>query len=185
MENTPDLDYFWQKIEVADSFFDRDDAQMTRLLQNCLDELAVHSGILKNSDYHHLKGYSYYSMRPQKLAEAKTEFEEALKLDSSNSYSKLYLGHTYYDQGDYQNAQKQFSDIPENGLPDWLMMKADEMIVCCKFHMSPNTAEQDIQIFLEKYASSYYLDDYPFELSKLLKQKGREPDNEESKYRNG
>jgi tetratricopeptide (TPR) repeat protein len=180
---TLNLDYFWQKVELANSFLNKDDVEMTKLLENCLNELALQPELVMDSDYNHLKGYIYYSMRPQKLSEAKTEFEKSLKLDSSNFHSKLYLGHTYYDLGDYQNAQKQFDSITENSLPDWLMMKADEMVICCKFHTTSKPDEQELQRFLEKYAPSDYLDDYPFELSKLLKQIGISLENEDARYR--
>jgi hypothetical protein len=182
MEKTSNLDYYWQEVERALELLDKDDNQMSQLLENCLRDLALQNNLVEDSDYHHLKGYIYYSFRPQKLIEAKAEFEKALDLDYSNSYSRLYLGHTFYDVGEYQEAQTQFLKIKKNSLPDWLMMKAEEMIVCCKLHLSPITAERDIQDFLQKYVPLDYLDDYPFELSKLLKQRGRNLENEALKY---
>ena len=182
MEKISDLDYFWQKIKEVRRFLNKNDAQMTQLLEDCLSELAAQNNLVKDSDYHHLKGYIYYRMRPQKLSAAKEEFETALELDPSNYHSRLYLGHSFYDSGEYEEAKKQFLKIPENGLPDWLMMKVDEMIVCCKLHLSPDTANQDIQDFLRKYAPLDYLDDYAFELSKLLKLRGRDLEKEALKY---
>lgn len=178
MKNIFNLDYFWKRVEFALSYLDKNDNQMTQLLENCLSELALQENLCKNSDYHHLKGYIYYSMRPQKLNNAREEFEKALELDSSNSHSMLYLGHTLYDLGHYRHALKQFQDIPKNSLPDWLMMKTDEMIVCCIMFLSPSESEKYIQTFLSKYAPIDFLDDFPFELSKLLEQKGRSLKNE-------
>jgi len=55
------------------------------------------------------KGNSYYNSKKYKSAEV--EYRKALELDPTNNYAKFNLGNTYYRQGNYDEAIKQFDAV--------------------------------------------------------------------------
>jgi tetratricopeptide (TPR) repeat protein len=149
-------------------------------LKECLNKLHALPMSTRNSDYYYLEGYAYYLLHPSSLPEAEFCFKKALELDGLNNYARLYLGHCLYDRKDYQLAVDQFLKVDKNYLPDFLKMKVDEMIICCELRCSSSKKKDLLQDFFQQYQPQNYFDDYPFELSKLLKTIGSDIREEES-----
>lgn len=168
------LEHIWRRVDSALELLNKDAAAMNQELRDCLAEIQLIPDALRDSGYYYLCGYINYSMRPQQLAEAASCFQRALNLDPSDSYSRLYLGHCYYDCGSYEMAKECFLAVEKALLPNFLQMKVDEMVLCCElrqFGFSSRLRER-IQLFLREYMLQNFCDDYPFELKKTLNNLG-------------
>ena len=171
------LESIWSKVNDA---LELERGLRTAALQECLRELE--NCVLppeSTSDYLHLLGYMHYFMYPQQLLEAEELFQQALAIDPSNAYARLYLGHCYYDGGEYKKAEETFLLVNKEDLPDFLRMKVDEMILCCRINLSSLEERLgEVRAFINKYSSENYRDDYPFQLRKLLASNGLTLDDE-------
>src|SRR5262249_16236369 len=97
-------------------------------------------------------------MRPQRLDEAEAFLRKSLELNPSNTYSRLYLGHSYYDRGAYKIAKDHFLLVEKADLPEFLQMKVDEMILCSDLRDSASIrgSHREIQDFFKEYAPQNY-----------------------------
>ena len=145
-------------------------------LQSILAELEEISEDKQNDEYFYLKGFINYMKEPSDIPQAKEYFQKALEVNPTESYAKLYLGHCLYDLGSYKEAKYQFSTVDEDGfntnVKDLLQMKVEEMLVCCHVKLTDLDEQSFIEakIIINKYFKLDYLDDYLFNLSKLLKE---------------
>lgn len=145
-------------------------------LENILVELEKISEDKRNEEYYYLKGFINYMKDPSDILQAKVYFQKALEIDPIESYARLYLGHCLYDLGDYKEAEYHFSIVDEDGFnknaKDFLQMKVEEMLVCC--HIKETSLDEqnllEAKKLINKYFKLNYLDDYLFNLSKVLKE---------------
>lgn len=145
-------------------------------LHNILSELEEFSEDKRNDEYFYLKGFIHYMKEPSDISQAKNHFQKALEINPIESYARLYLGHCLYDLGDFKKAEYQFSIVDKDGfnvnVRDFLQMKTEEMLVCC--HIKETGLDEqsysEARKLINKYSKSDYLDDYLFNLSKVLRE---------------
>jgi hypothetical protein len=91
------------------------------------------------------KGYILY-FHPERLSNSKCQAEceqillEAMKLDTNHERAQLYLGHHYYDIGQYHKALACFAGVHGDRLIPLLYIKAKELEAYCRM-----LVEQDLR----------------------------------------
>src|SRR5882724_13050826 len=86
-------------------------------------------------------GYTvYYSLDGEKSCDQDIVMylTECLRLDPNHQFAKLYLGHFYYDKGDFANALSYFQAVDDGYLLStdtlWRRLNLHELILCCNLH---------------------------------------------------
>lgn len=143
-------------------------------LQKILAELGNISEDKRNDEYFYLKGFINYFKEPSDIPQAKHYFQKALEINPIESYARSYLGYCLYDLGEYKEAEYNFSIIDEEGfnadVRDYLQMKVEEMLVCCRIKLTDldESSFSEARKIINKYFKSDFLDDYLFNLNKVL-----------------
>ena len=100
-----------------------------------------------NSDLHHALGLTWYH-EPAWSDEARQSvvhcFRKALELESGHQFASLYLGHFYFDEGQYEEALDFFSRADESYFENlgqhWRVLKNRELVLCCRLYLKLNEA---------------------------------------------
>ena len=92
---------------------------------------------------------------------AKTEeyLLAAHRLDPDHQFARLYLGHYYYDTGQYQKALEYFASVDEQYFislgQQWRVLKLHELILCCRMFLGdPKLTESDFEALKKEYLST-------------------------------
>ena len=163
----------WSKYDEAATL---PDEERNVALEEILTQLDDISEDNQNEEYFYLKAFINYNKDPSDIYQAKIFYQKALEINPDESYARLYYGHCLYDLSEYREAEYNFSIIDKEGfnesVREFLQMKVEEMLVCCRIKLT----DLDEQSFSEakklvnKYFKIDYLDDYLFNLSKVLKE---------------
>jgi tetratricopeptide (TPR) repeat protein len=80
--------------------------------------------------------YESFCIDEQYGAKAEEYFIEAHRLDPDHQFTRLYLGHYYYDTAHYQKALEYFASVDEQYFislgQQWRVLKLHELILCCR-----------------------------------------------------
>jgi GNAT superfamily N-acetyltransferase len=161
----------WTKYETA-VLLEGDEQKIA--FQQILADLENVSDGQQNDEFFYLKGFILYMKEPSDVSQAKTYFQKSLEINPVESYARLYLGHCLYDSGDYKEAEYQFSIVDNDGfnadVREFFQMIVEEMLVCCHIKEKGSNEQtlSEAKKIINKYAKSNYLDDYLFNLSKVL-----------------
>lgn len=111
-----------------------------------------------NSNY--IAGYAFYNADRFSTYEstiAKRYLTLALRLDPHHTFARLYLGHAYFDCGEYEDALREFELVETSQLEDagqvWRIAKLTELELCCKMATGA-TLIDDFDIQKMKHAYS-------------------------------
>jgi len=93
-----------------------------------------------NFFYFYLIGYAWYFLRedtPERIEKVKVNLKSSIELNNNYVWSKLYLGHLYFDITNYQGALKEFKNIDFYALKqNWRILKVKELILCCEIYLN-------------------------------------------------
>ena len=115
-------------------------AERAELLQQARE--CVTSGMKSEGDsafLNYLAGsvmYESFCIDEQYGAKAEEYFLKAHLLDPDHQFTRLYLGHYYYDTAQYQKALEYFASVDEQYFislgQQWRVLKLHELIMCCR-----------------------------------------------------
>lgn len=103
---------------------------------------------------HYIAGLTLYEIGFEHAdgSVAERHFLEALSLDPNHLYARIYLGHYYFDNGNYLRALAEFELIDVGVMlamgMQWRALKLDELRICCKLYLdSPSLRGEQFTAF--------------------------------------
>jgi tetratricopeptide (TPR) repeat protein len=90
---------------------------------------------------------------------AEEYLRRANRLNPNHQFARLYLGHYYYDIGEYSRALEYFESVNENYFTSidqvWRVLKLHELILCCKmFVASRELTEGSFEALAKEYLAA-------------------------------
>jgi tetratricopeptide (TPR) repeat protein len=139
----------------------------------CLDnnpydaEINFASGLVMYNSHIESDTYGKYAVKYLK---------KAIEINPKHEFSKLYLGHYFYDIKDYKKSIFYFENVDEDyftGINQhWRNLKLNELILCCKIFLSDATTNlQDFNKLENNYLQADAEDVLvPFDLAEAIYQ---------------
>jgi tetratricopeptide (TPR) repeat protein len=115
-----------------------------------------------HSNLHHVLGLCWYA-EIEWTIEAKEQIEQhfsaAVKLDATNQFATLFLGHFYFDEARYDKALNLFLEIDdvyfEKLDQKYRVLKNHELIVCCRLYLNADDVTfEEIDNLCKEYEST-------------------------------
>jgi tetratricopeptide (TPR) repeat protein len=106
---------------------------------------------------------------------------KAIDLEPSHQFARLYLGHYYYDTGQYGKALSCFEMVDAKVFlalnQKWRLLKLQELMLCCKLRLQPQSiTEDDFRTLIREYIKSSPEDaPVPSELLRVLAETKESP----------
>lgn len=103
--------------------------------------------------------YESFCIDEQYGAKAEEYFLKAHRLDPDYQFARLYLGHYYYDTGQYQKALEYFTSVDEQYFislgQQWRVLKNHELILCCRMFLGdPKVTKSDFEALKTEYLAT-------------------------------
>lgn len=100
--------------------------------------------------------YHSFCLESEYGSRAETYLQNAVNLSPEHEFARLYLGHYYYDTGEYQKALAYFETIEEDYFLSmgqrWRILKLHELILSCKvFLNSPDITTDSFELLAQEY----------------------------------
>jgi len=151
-------EYALQLYEQADLSDSTDEADRVRKMGiDILKNITTKNPELPEFNY--AIGYGIYMLNQQNnasLTESINYFKNELIINPKHNYARLYLGHSYFDNGNYSDALVNFRLV--NGQvftshdQQWRNVKLEELILCCMIYtMHPCSEIKSQYLSLRKY----------------------------------
>jgi tetratricopeptide (TPR) repeat protein len=129
----------FQAIESAESESDPQIRQ--NLLEKAIQSLLSHRDV-QSSDVQHAIGYAWYLLPANTEMRHKNvmhHLRNAVRINHSNKFARLYLGHHHYDRGQFDQALDIFSSFQQTDFLEvnqgWRDIKVSELILCCTLRL--------------------------------------------------
>jgi hypothetical protein len=133
---------------------EEDDEIANPLIRNIIFLIEQLIETSENYYNYYLLGYAWYISREEsteRINNIKNNLLQSIKLNSNYCWSKLYLGHLYFDIESYDNALMEFKSIKFDDFYEvgqkWRVLKIKELILCCKIYL--NNGSFDINELLQ------------------------------------
>jgi len=149
-------------IELLEkSQIEENDFSANELIREAIDLLSNKN---KSSDKdafdYYVLGYAWYLLRiesDERCYNVENNFKLSIEKNTENNWPKLYLGHYYFDIGEYENALAFFSSVKGDEFLEfdqvWRLLKLKELIICCKLYLN------NMDFCIDEYVSLYEKED--------------------------